>query len=45
MYFIIIFSFVIMAITNVIYNFYHTKMKTIQFFLEIQKVEKILIFY
>ena len=29
---------------NNIYNFYHTKMKTIQFFLGIQQAAKILIF-
>ena len=40
MYLIIIFSFVIVTITNVIYNFCHTKMKIIQFFSGIQKVEK-----
>ena len=44
MYFIIIFSFVIVTIINVIYNFFHIKMKTIQFFSGIQNVEKILIF-
>ena len=43
MYFIIIFSFVIVTITIVIYNFCYIKMKRIQFFLEIQKVEKIFI--
>ena len=40
MYSIIIFSFVIVTFTNVTYNFCHTKMKIIQFFIGIQKVEK-----
>ena len=42
MYFIIIFSFIIGTITNVIYIIFF--MKTIQFFSRIQKVTKILIF-